>query len=223
MDGILKSLHPPPLKSLNNHLILGIATYLESFKAKRAVDGWSGDREFSNWRSLNPAKQELLLEATKERASVLIAVSNKEFDFTVQDKEPSQRSLSLLTTTLQSTTVSDANLTCNVFETKAEINGKMQTATVAIQNPATNHNITVDVWLHGQTGEENTHYQFRILSPLQGAITQGGSANPVLLSPMPGKVVKINVADGTAVKKGEPLLILEAMKMEHAIVAPFDG
>ena len=42
-------------------------------------------------------------------------------------------------------------------------------------------------------------------------------------APMPGIVLKILVTVGQAVAKGAPLLILEAMKMEHQIVAPRDG
>ncbi len=42
-------------------------------------------------------------------------------------------------------------------------------------------------------------------------------------APMPGAVLKILVRVGDVVKRGAPLLILEAMKMEHPIVAPRDG
>ena len=44
-----------------------------------------------------------------------------------------------------------------------------------------------------------------------------------LLAPMPGNVVRVDVAVGDAVRAGQPLLALEAMKMEHEIVAPADG
>lgn len=42
-------------------------------------------------------------------------------------------------------------------------------------------------------------------------------------APMPGKILKVNVNAGAAVKKGDVLLVLEAMKMENAICAPQDG
>jgi propionyl-CoA carboxylase alpha chain/3-methylcrotonyl-CoA carboxylase alpha subunit len=45
----------------------------------------------------------------------------------------------------------------------------------------------------------------------------------VVLSPMPGKIVSVAVEAGQAVVKGQTLLTLEAMKMEHALAAPFDG
>ena len=47
--------------------------------------------------------------------------------------------------------------------------------------------------------------------------------NTDIVPPMPGKVIKINVAEGQEVKKGEVLLIVEAMKMENNIIAPADG
>jgi 3-methylcrotonyl-CoA carboxylase alpha subunit len=44
-----------------------------------------------------------------------------------------------------------------------------------------------------------------------------------LAAPMPGRVIKLLVEEGARVTKGQPLLILEAMKMEHTIAAPADG
>jgi 3-methylcrotonyl-CoA carboxylase alpha subunit len=42
-------------------------------------------------------------------------------------------------------------------------------------------------------------------------------------APKPGKVTAVEVSKGDKVAKGERLLTLEAMKMEHALTAPFDG
>jgi 3-methylcrotonyl-CoA carboxylase alpha subunit len=44
-----------------------------------------------------------------------------------------------------------------------------------------------------------------------------------IVAPMPGKVIAVEVATGQAVTKGQKLLTLEAMKMEHTLTAPFDG
>ncbi|MCC6925277.1 acetyl/propionyl/methylcrotonyl-CoA carboxylase subunit alpha [Novosphingobium sp.] len=50
-----------------------------------------------------------------------------------------------------------------------------------------------------------------------------GAHDGDILSPMPGKVIAVEVAAGQAVTKGQKLLTLEAMKMEHTLTAPFDG
>ena len=44
-----------------------------------------------------------------------------------------------------------------------------------------------------------------------------------LAAPMPGRIVQVMSRPGETVKKGQPLLILEAMKMEHTVTAPADG
>jgi 3-methylcrotonyl-CoA carboxylase alpha subunit len=52
---------------------------------------------------------------------------------------------------------------------------------------------------------------------------ESGEADGALVAPMPGMVTVLNVAQGHGVKRGEILLVLEAMKMENALAAPFDG
>jgi propionyl-CoA carboxylase alpha chain len=48
-------------------------------------------------------------------------------------------------------------------------------------------------------------------------------ANGSLLAPMPGSVVRVHVEAGRTVAAGDPVLVLEAMKMQHTITAPHDG
>jgi 3-methylcrotonyl-CoA carboxylase alpha subunit len=44
-----------------------------------------------------------------------------------------------------------------------------------------------------------------------------------ILAPMPGKVIAVDVVEGQPVESGQRLMVLEAMKMEHALTAPFAG
>ncbi|WP_444542084.1 acetyl-CoA carboxylase biotin carboxyl carrier protein subunit [Chitinimonas arctica] len=57
-----------------------------------------------------------------------------------------------------------------------------------------------------------------LLAGLEAAEAGGG-----LTAPMPGTVVAVHVRTGDTVEKGQPLMILEAMKMEHTILAPQAG
>ncbi|OAV49677.1 methylcrotonoyl-CoA carboxylase [Rhizobium sp. WYCCWR10014] len=50
-----------------------------------------------------------------------------------------------------------------------------------------------------------------------------GAGDGAILSPMPGLVISVDVAEGDRVAKGDRLLTVEAMKMEHSLRAPFDG
>jgi propionyl-CoA carboxylase alpha chain len=49
------------------------------------------------------------------------------------------------------------------------------------------------------------------------------TAPGTLLAPMPGSVIRVAVAVGDTVERGQPLLWLEAMKMEHQVLAPAAG
>ncbi|OYU35970.1 biotin carboxylase N-terminal domain-containing protein [Novosphingobium sp. PASSN1] len=70
----------------------------------------------------------------------------------------------------------------------------------------------------------NDHGQTYSITPwrVDGA-GHGHAGDGAILAPMPGKVIAVEVAEGDTVTKGQKLLVLEAMKMEHALTAPFDG
>lgn len=65
-------------------------------------------------------------------------------------------------------------------------------------------------------------YSFLVPDPL-ARTDEAAAASGSLRAPMPGLVKLVRAAKGEAVTKGQPLLILEAMKMEHTISAPHDG
>ena len=76
-----------------------------------------------------------------------------------------------------------------------------------------NENIVV----HGPWGDALFTILPRFTLPGSEALAGG------LVAPMPGKVVDLKVKTGSKVKKGDTLVILEAMKMEHQVKAPEDG
>ena len=53
--------------------------------------------------------------------------------------------------------------------------------------------------------------------------TRHGVDETAVRSPLPGKIIDLKVKVGDSVSKGQPLLVLEAMKMEHTLSAPADG
>ena len=54
-------------------------------------------------------------------------------------------------------------------------------------------------------------------------VEEGFTGAVAVTAPMPGKILGVKASAGQAVKRGQVLLILEAMKMENEIVAPQDG
>jgi 3-methylcrotonyl-CoA carboxylase alpha subunit len=65
---------------------------------------------------------------------------------------------------------------------------------------------------------------WRVGVPTSARVAADGAASDgALRSPMPGRVVGVWVQNGQSVTRGEVLIAVEAMKMEHALVAPFDG
>jgi biotin carboxyl carrier protein len=75
-----------------------------------------------------------------------------------------------------------------------------------------------DCWLHTLDGT----FRLTWIDPLPSGRIEREAAGS-LRSPMPGQVIAVLVQSGQHVKKGDKLLVVEAMKMEHRIQAPHDG
>jgi biotin carboxyl carrier protein len=87
-----------------------------------------------------------------------------------------------------------------------------------------NLNGAVDIFINQKTYKVNvlTSLQDKALKLIQQSELNQSSSTKIT-SPMPGLVIKINKSLGDKVKKGETVLVLEAMKMENEIKAPIDG
>ena len=60
-------------------------------------------------------------------------------------------------------------------------------------------------------------------APAPAASAPAAAGATQVTAPMPGTILKVNVTNGQTVKKGDVLMVLEAMKMENEIMAPADG
>jgi 3-methylcrotonyl-CoA carboxylase alpha subunit len=90
--------------------------------------------------------------------------------------------------------------------------------------------IRVDVKLSGPGADEPAdamliaeHGMVWQLLPWRVGGGTSAAGDGTILSPMPGKIIAVEVTQGQIVTKGQKLLTLEAMKMEHSLTAPFDG
>jgi 3-methylcrotonyl-CoA carboxylase alpha subunit len=86
-----------------------------------------------------------------------------------------------------------------------------QTATVIKQEAR------ADVFTQGK------HVVLRLQDPLKQFASGDTNAVGGLNAPMPGKIIALHVEVGQQVKKGDALIVMEAMKMEHVVFAPADG
>ena len=95
-------------------------------------------------------------------------------------------------------------------EGKAVINGVRSAAGVAVENDR----LTVF--------QDGYRHILALIDPAHDAADETASGGD-LTAPMPGRVTHVHVKAGAKVKRGQPLLVLEAMKMEHTIAAPGPG
>ena len=75
-----------------------------------------------------------------------------------------------------------------------------------------------DGWL---VTEQGVTFLFRL--DRHAGTSSASQGDGAILSPMPGRIIAVEVAAGDSVTKGQKLVTLEAMKMEHSLTAPFDG
>ncbi|MDU0369401.1 biotin/lipoyl-containing protein [Hymenobacter endophyticus] len=82
---------------------------------------------------------------------------------------------------------------------------------------------TISLKLNGQKVELQAKDRFDLLLDKLGMSNAASQKVNDLKAPMPGLIVDIRVEPGQTVQKGDPLLVLEAMKMENILKAPGDG
>ncbi|TVO57853.1 acetyl/propionyl/methylcrotonyl-CoA carboxylase subunit alpha [Denitromonas halophila] len=162
-------------------------------KARRDEDPLSPWHARDGWRLNATAKRDLIFRLGEEQQTVNVAYRADGYTLTVNGQSVEARG-----------ELNDRGLL------RVELDGMRMDATVVAANEKRH------VFLHGRA------WQLSNVDPLHFS-GEGGGAEGGLLAPMPGKVISLIASEGAAVEKGAPLLILEAMKMEHTINAPAAG
>jgi 3-methylcrotonyl-CoA carboxylase alpha subunit len=146
------------------------------------------------WRHWTDAKQYVTLETLGERVEARVtSLSKSRFTVDVGD----------LTVTLGVTPLGSAGV-------RVELEDRQLTAEIVRDSTR------VSIFSGGRS------YSFRLPNALAGADEELPGGNTII-APMPGLVRAVLTTAGATVAKGDPLLVLEAMKMEHTLTAPRNG
>ena len=162
-------------------------------RARRDEDPLSPWHARDGWRLNVTARRDLIFRHGDEQQTVNVAYRPDGYTLTVDGRSVAARG--------------ELNARGML---RVELDGTRMDATVVAANEKRH------VFLHGHA------WPLANVDPLHFS-GEGGGAEGGLLAPMPGKVISLIAAEGASVAKGAPLLILEAMKMEHTINAPAAG
>ncbi len=223
MTQILNSLLPPKLNTMTQHTKFGLVSLMHSISQPLGSGVWAGDKSgLSNWRGAQRAtKRGFELYDNTDSAVVEISQFGSN-TFSISSDNSVFQCIGKSFKKVHETSLRQS-FRSTVWVNSIEMDGHLVSGTVSVHKNS--HSTTVvDTWIDGQTGTVPTHFQFSIPAPerLFGGHSSD-TLNPTVLSPMPGKIIKLCVIDGQEVQKGDPLVILEAMKMEHVVYAPCNG
>ncbi len=169
-------------------------------QAAASADPWSPWNRASGWR-LNDKAYDVLRfrDGAAERSVAIRYLRDGGLGLCLEEGEP---------VTALGALDADGRLS-------ATLDGRRRSALVV------RHGLEVTVIARAAGGLGGT-YRLALIDPVAAAAAGVGEGGR-LTAPMPGRVVTVLVKPGAAVEKGQPLLVLEAMKMEHTITAPSNG
>ena len=243
MTEILSSLSNPAVSGYGEHTSFGVASFLEAQKQPIGSGLWSGAdvgadgaSATADWRNQRARTRHLKVAhpVGGSTSALSVAVSGADSIHINATVTPSATAAHgshvqkvdhkcvVKSKSLVAQSNDEQHADFSVWDNVIEINGRVVSGTTSIYTNKVNGNKTVDVWINGSIGESASHYQFT-LPATSFAADGASSSNTMAVSPMPGKIIQVVVKEGATVKKGDPVAILEAMKMEHVVYAPCGG
>ncbi len=194
-----KDLVPEKATASDKHLALSVL-FLSLKKASEDIvfaeesnDPYSPWNVADGWRLNDTAHVDYVFERNENEVSVMVTKNASGYDICI-DREVIHASAELM---------EDGTL-------RASLNGHILSATVVSDNDR------MIVITDGKQVEVQ-----RIEQDFGNLQDEGGAG--AITAPMPGKIIQLNVGSGQSVHKGEALMVMEAMKMEHTLSAGSDG
>ena len=191
-----ETLLPAPTPATREALLLAAAAVLEQEKETETQDPWA---ERNGWRVDGKYARTLSFQDAESTQDVVIEIVEGQLTLAVATHRATLEVLSQATDSRYARSV-----------TLLMGNGQLA-GTVVRQGSR------IDVFVMGKC--ETLFLKDALASAGQAEADHAGS----LTAPMPGKIIAIEVQAGDKVKRGQALLVMEAMKMEHTIVAGVDG
>lgn len=191
-----ETLLPVPIPATREALLLAAAAVLEQEKETETQDPWA---ERNGWRVDGKYARTLSFQDAESTQDVVIEIVEGQLTLGVATHRATLEVLSQATDSRYARSV-----------TLLMGNGQLA-GTVVRQGSR------IDVFVMGKC--ETLFLKDALASAGQAEADHAGS----LTAPMPGKIIAIEVQAGDNVKRGQALLVMEAMKMEHTIVAGVDG
>jgi len=200
-DALQTGCHETPSETVLAFAALGILSQRADKRECYSVsqtDPYSPWHDLSHWRGAHERQDQLVFGNGKDEYTVLIdyhGENETEFCLTLPD-----------------------NVKCHAEYLPDPYDNSLHVVLndVAYQVVVTNKDGHLTIMCEGN------HFELSWHDPLRGEeLSHDG--NSKLTAPMPGKVVAVHVSAGASVDKGQPLVIIEAMKMEHTITAPEAG
>jgi 3-methylcrotonyl-CoA carboxylase alpha subunit len=162
-------------------------------QARQRPDAYSPWHIRDGWRLNGAVRRSLIFRCGETEKAVAVSYLKRGFDLELDGQA----------------VVADGQLAPG-SQLRADLGGSVINATVVMAGEKRH------VFLHGRA------FVLAAVDPLYHA-GEGGGAEGSLTAPMPGKVIALLAQVGAKLEKGAPLLILEAMKMEHTLCAPAAG
>jgi 3-methylcrotonyl-CoA carboxylase alpha subunit len=150
--------------------------------------------------------------------SLILAYNDIEYAINIEQKRQASASYYIITTTSQCGTRHTVDCQGDIEGEKitVTIDGHRSQSVVAVTNNESNNENSISLY------QEHGVFNFSQIHPDHGQNNDDDNHGG-LTAPMNGTVVSVLVTSGEQVKKDQPLVIMEAMKMEHTIKAPSDG